>query len=429
MRFGLNLKSKDSPSRLPPRVVVAHLGAGLSYAIPAAFERSGKLERFYTDTYIGDKPWLRALLGNIPAALRTPDVRRWMGRQSPDLRSRSVTSFDLFGIAYKWRVKSAGDANARFQIFAAAGAEFNQKIIRQGGWRTADVVWAFNSAALELFEAAKEHGILRILDQNLAPHRVEGRLLEEEIALWPRWQRERLPDRDNPLIHRQEREWRIADRIVAPSRFVLEGLKEVGVPAEKCAIIPYPIDLSRFLPVKRPPLGGRKLRVLFVGTVELRKGVQYLLEALRDLSGRCVEARIVGPIRLQGEIVDRYSDVAEFSGAVPRMEMNRHFDWADVFVFPTLCEGCALVHLEALASGIPVVTTAHCGSVVRDGIDGEIVPIRSSEAIVRALEHYISDPSYLSAQQHAAESGRHRLGFERYADQLNKLVDSIHVTA
>ena len=45
-------------------------------------------------------------------------------------------------------------------------------------------------------------------------------------------------------------------------------------------------------------------------------------------------------------------------------------------MLPTLADSFGLVHLEALACGVPVITTPHCGSVVRDGVEGFIVPIR-----------------------------------------------------
>jgi glycosyltransferase involved in cell wall biosynthesis len=78
---------------------------------------------------------------------------------------------------------------------------------------------------------------------------------------------------------------------------------------------------------------------------------------------------------------------------VTRQEVRRHYQWADVFVFPSLCEGSAMVTYEALAAGLPVITTPNAGSVVRDGVDGFIVPIRDAEAIAAKLDLLARDPS------------------------------------
>jgi glycosyltransferase involved in cell wall biosynthesis len=70
---------------------------------------------------------------------------------------------------------------------------------------------------------------------------------------------------------------------------------------------------------------------------------------------------------------------------VPRAEVRRWFAQSDVFVFPSLAEGSALVTYEAMAAGLPVITTPNSGSVVRDGIDGFVVPPRDVEALAERI--------------------------------------------
>jgi len=72
--------------------------------------------------------------------------------------------------------------------------------------------------------------------------------------------------------------------------------------------------------------------------------------------------------------------------------MRAHFAWADVFLLPSLCEGSATVVYEALAASLPVICTQNTGSVVRNGVEGEIVPIRDSEMIADALAGLARDP-------------------------------------
>jgi glycosyltransferase involved in cell wall biosynthesis len=121
---------------------------------------------------------------------------------------------------------------------------------------------------------------------------------------------------------------------------------------------------------------------LFAGTVGLRKGVPYLLEALRSLQGKIpFECKIAGTSEIAPDKLAQYRDVADFLGRVPRSQMNELYQWADVFVLPSICEGSAMVTYEALLSGLPVITTYNAGSLVRDGIDGYIVKIRDVEAI------------------------------------------------
>jgi glycosyltransferase involved in cell wall biosynthesis len=71
------------------------------------------------------------------------------------------------------------------------------------------------------------------------------------------------------------------------------------------------------------------------------------------------------------------------------------YRWADVLVLPSICEGSATVIYEGLACGLPVITTPNAGSVVRDGREGFIVPIRDADAIANALEQLLRDKNLL----------------------------------
>jgi len=78
---------------------------------------------------------------------------------------------------------------------------------------------------------------------------------------------------------------------------------------------------------------------------------------------------------------------------VPRIMLAEIYRWADVFVFPTLIEGMGLVVLEAMASGIPVIVTPNGpGDVVREGVDGYVVPIRDVDAIADRLDYLRANP-------------------------------------
>ena len=408
------------------RVAVAQLGARMHYAVPLIFERAGVLERFFTDSYSGDKPFLRGLLAALPRSVRPHAVERWLGRAEPAVPPKKVVSFETFGWRYALAQRRARDAVALRRVFAEYGERFDRSVVCHG-LGEADTVYGFNGAALELFEAAEARGLRCVLEQTMAPHRFHDRILREELARWPGWQPDFvLPDADAcPLVTREEVEWRRADLILCGSPFVIEALRACGGPAERCAVVPYGVDPGRFaVPDRRRPGPGERLRVLFVGEVGLRKGVPDLLEALRLVGPRRVEARLVGGIRLARERLGPYAEVARFEGAVPRSRMREHFAWADVFVLPSLCEGSATATYEALAAGLPVVATPNTGSVVRDGVEGFLVPIRSPEAIAERLERLVSDRERLAAMSASARSRAAEFGWDRYGERLLAAVRS-----
>jgi glycosyltransferase involved in cell wall biosynthesis len=345
------------------------------------------LGRLYTDTYIGDKPWLERAIGLMPALLRPGGASRLLDRKEERIPPAKVTSFDAFGLQYARAQRRANGTAELGRLHADFNRRFCERVVARRP--DTDAVWAFNGAALELFRWAKGRGIRCVLEQTSAPKRLARRLLAEELERWPGWEPGlRLPPESSPLAEREEEEWALADRIVAGSQRVTDGIRECSGPAHKCVHVPYGVDTERFVPA--PPNAEQssagRLRVLFAGAVGLWKGTPYLLEALRQLGPDDVEGRFAGPVALAPEKLTAYRDVASFLGPVPRLQMPALYRWADVFVMPSLSEGGPLVVYEALAAGVYVIATANARSVLSGtSAIGEIVPIRDVEAIADAL--------------------------------------------
>jgi glycosyltransferase involved in cell wall biosynthesis len=319
-----------------------------------------------------------------------------------------IRQFPGYALAGLW---GPHKGEARTDYWARRNAAFGRRVAR-AGFGSADVVYAYNGAALEIFEAARRQGLRTILDQTAAPWRWNRQLLRDERQRWPDW--EDLPaeiDASGRLSEREEAEWQLADQILCGSEFAAAAVGETGGPVERCSVLPYPAGAVPHELARKAHRAGRSrgpLRVLFVGSLQLRKGVQYLLAAKRRLVGRAVAIRLVGPSQLsQGALRDLAQEL-EVIGGVPRSAVAAHFAWADVFVLPTLSEGAASVCYEAMAAGLPVITTPNAGSAVRDGREGLIVPIRDAAALAEAIELLSADEELrlkLGANAAAAAAG------------------------
>jgi glycosyltransferase involved in cell wall biosynthesis len=238
--------------------------------------------------------------------------------------------------------------------------------VRARGFGSADTVYAFNGAALEIFAEAKKRGLRTILDQTAAPWCWNSAMLREERAKWPGWEAKPSEiDDSGTLTQREEAEWGLADAIVVGSEFARRAMLEMGAPAERTAVVPYPVPEGFAVGPREPRperfTHERKLRVLFVGTLQLRKGIQYLYEAARELREEPVEFRVVGPSALSRQAMKELHRYVTVVGALPRDEVSREYQRADLFVLPTLSEGSANVCHEALSVGLPVVTTPNAG--------------------------------------------------------------------
>jgi glycosyltransferase involved in cell wall biosynthesis len=136
--------------------------------------------------------------------------------------------------------------------------------------------------------------------------------------------------------------------------------------------------------------------------VGLRKGLPYVLAAAREL-GAAAQFRAVGAIGVSETARLELAGEIELVGAVPRSELAAHYRWADVFLLPSIVEGSAGVVQEAMSAGLPIVTTPNAGSVVRDGVEGFVVPIRDTPAICERLTRLSESADLvgvMSAQAH-----------------------------
>ena len=213
--------------------------------------------------------------------------------------------------------------------------------------------------------------------------------------------------------------------IVCGSQHVADTLRDEGGPIEKTRVVPYAVDVERFASCAKDRVrdDGRPLRVLCVANVLLGKGVQYLIETARMLRGENVRIRLVGPIHVSGSAVVKLREAIDVAGAVPRSETLREYTNADVFVLPTLSEGSATVCYEAIAAGLPVITTPAAGSVVRDGVEGRIVPIRDPQALADAIAALRATVRCLARCRIAHRNVAAEFTFDHYGQRLMDVVN------
>jgi glycosyltransferase involved in cell wall biosynthesis len=210
-----------------------------------------------------------------------------------------------------------------------------------------------------------------------------------------------------------------ADVVLAASTHVAKGLLDLGVRAAKIAVVPYGYSKDE----RARPVTPKPGRVVFVGKVGYLKGVPYLAAACRELADRGVDC----DFRVFGSAPNGLAARPEFRGPrymghVPRDVIVRELGAADMFVFPTLSDGFGIVLLEAMAAGLPVITTGNCADIVEDGVNGFVVPIRDSRAIADRVELLRHDRALRRRLGAAAQETAGRNGIDQYCKRLGEVV-------
>ncbi|MBC7956422.1 MAG: glycosyltransferase family 4 protein [Cytophagales bacterium] len=275
--------------------------------------------------------------------------------------------------------------------------EVREAVARKACPYTGDAacVVAYEGFALPAFQAATSAGQRGlVLNYPVAHHRERRRIRLEENEREPEFA-VTWPDFDDWAPGHEERldaEIEQADAILVGSTFAADSFVAQGVARSKMKMIPYGVDLQVFSP--GPPRGASAhFNVIYAGQLTQRKGLSYLLRGYRRFARRDTRLTLVGSIVGGDEPLRPYRDSIEHIPHQTRPALAARYRASDVFVLPTLVEGMGLVVLEAMACGVPVIVTANGpGDIVRDGIDGFIVPERDEEAICRCLERLYLNP-------------------------------------
>jgi glycosyltransferase involved in cell wall biosynthesis len=164
----------------------------------------------------------------------------------------------------------------------------------------------------------------------------------------------------------------------------------------------------------------RPLSVLFLGLINLRKGVARLLEAARILRDEPVEFWMVGPVEIANTSGIGDAGRVEWFGPVTRDRTAEFYKRADVLILPTLSDGFAITQLEAQAHGLPIIASKSCGRVVENAVNGIILDEPSAACIAAALRDCIASPDRLEKLA-AASQLRDKFTLHALAQRLEEL--------
>ncbi|MGD0073558.1 MAG: glycosyltransferase family 4 protein [Candidatus Binataceae bacterium] len=302
------------------------------------------------------------------------------------------------------------ELHRKLQLFAASS--FDDWTARS--LEPCDVFHCVSLFGLKSYRAARDrYGALTVCDRGCSHILFQDQILAEEYARW------RVPYRPiNPrVVERELGEYEICDLIAVPSEFARRTFVEKGVPEKKLVKLPFGVELKLFRPA---PKQDRVFRVIYVGNITLRKGLQYLLEAIAAPGMPALELWLIGSIDPDVRpLLAKYQDRFQHLGTIARPELYKYYSQGSVFVMASVEEGFGMVQAQAMACGIPVIATRNTGAedLFSDGVEGFIVPIRSPEAIREKIVYLYENPAERERMAEAAKGRVRNLGgWDRYGE-------------
>ena len=225
-------------------------------------------------------------------------------------------------------------------------------------------------------------------------------------------------------------EW--ADVLLVNSFFVRDTFIEQGYPADKIKVAYLGTRPDFFELRKRRAAEDGVFRLLFTGGFGFRKGAEYILEALKILKekAKCpFTMDVVGDYGSAKEIIAKYEQYnlpITFHGPIPQDDLKQYLSKSDIYVFPSLAEGCACSGMEAMAAGLCVVATHEAGFPIEDGINGCNVPGKDAGAVAEQILQLMEHPAEIDRLgAAAAELIRTKYTWEQYAANVKKIYEEL----
>lgn len=373
-------------------------------ALLAALVEADLLSVFHTTVAVHPEAWYLSLL---PPAL-SRELRRRSYTLPPDkLRSHPWRAL-LNAVITRTRFASAlPQGLSGYQIGRSMDHSIASRLRAQGRPPHLAGIYGYEDSAAYTFRVAKDLGLKCFYELPIGYWQVGQQIQTEEAELNPAWAATMPAVTEPPdKLALKEEELQLADMIFVASRFTRQTLAagpELSVPVH---VVPYGSPVIETWYRSAQPAISERLRVLFVGSLGQRKGISYLLQAAHLLKDQ-IQLTLIGfPVGESPELTQALQ-THRWLRSIPHPEVLREMQQHDVLVFPSLFEGFGLVILEALACGLPVITTPHTAGpdVIAEGEDGFIVPIRSAEAIAHNLELLHQDRERL---YHMSQTARQR---------------------
>jgi Glycosyltransferase len=397
-------------------VILSHVARHHAYETAFALQSAGWLKRFYTSFYDEKRPPFkhRLLRTFIPKSL----AKKMSNRFREGLDESKITSFYFPELLERTPFQKIV---GKYNMMNLKGELFDRRVSMQD--LGCDIFHGFEGAVLHSMRKAKQQGAITVLDYPIFHYKTIREVLTDEYKLLKLEIPDFLLKRDINIL-RKEQEISEADYIFVPTKRIADDFVRYGKEREKVKCISYGFNPNRFFVSQKK---DAIFRILFVGIVGVRKGVHYLLEAVKQLNLKNIEVLLISPIEEEFKpVLSRYEGLFKHIHSLPNEDLLQVYQNSSILILPSLIEGSSLVIYEAMACGLPIIASENAGAVARDGKDGFIIPIKNIEILKEKILLLYENEDLRSKMGESAAEYVKQFTWENYYKNLQRVYQEIY---
>jgi glycosyltransferase involved in cell wall biosynthesis len=397
------------------RIVVAYGGVHCAYQQALAAQEIGELQAFYCALYDAPKKW-----GGLLARFVGHD--RLASRRIAGLDTDKVIEYpwSLIRKAIRDRIYRRGRNNWEF-VFG----DFDSWVAKKIKWTAPDIFVGGAWSDLLSLGVAKRNGSTLLHDCPGLHPLFQAKILREaaeRAGIRPRTESMNL----GGIEKRKLLEYSLADVLILYSDFHRKSFEDSGYPRERLFVSPLWVDPDLWYRevLANPEKASSKtsLKLLFVGSVDLRKGIPFLLKAV-DLCGSAVQLTIVGTRTASAATFGSERNNVKYFPPQTKSQLRRTYASHEVLVLPSVGEPFGFVALEAMACGLPVILTQNCGAPVPN--DDWRIPAMDPWRLAERIMQYAENRALISEHGHEAMAFAKQFGPESYRRRMRDLFSGI----
>lgn len=378
------------------KVLLVHPGKQHSFETAKALKDAGILHKYVTTVY--DRP--NSFTSKFKKLLKGKNLKKANTRNCSFLEDNDVIQiYELWGLFILLISKIPFLSKLYFHLNIALSNHFADKAAQIAIKEHVDAIIVYDGISRKGLEYIKKKApqIVTIMDVSISMRPFMQTVFEKDMAEYHHsgFYKEEKYLNNKCYMRTIERELKYVDYFFAPSEIVIQSLIYCGVTKEKIIKVPYGVNISLFKFNLKKIQKTNPLHLIFVGQLSYRKGIHHLLNVVSHFSPDEVQLSLAGSYNHNSLLVNNFLNKPNihFLGFITRDILSQKLQEADVFVLPSLGEGMAMVILEAMGTGTPVIVSDMSGGndAVKNKKNGIICKAGSEESLKESIQWYIKN--------------------------------------
>lgn len=409
------------------RIFVIHPGKQHSFQLATALKKKNVLGKYITSVY--NKP--RSLTYFLLKIVSGDIYKKIRSRRCEKIQDTDVKQFNEWKVIFTLFLNHFPSIQKIAEYWNEyTESSFYKKTMKFVLREHPDAIIIYNGYSNKHLEYIKGKGIVKIMDMSIAKREYIQKILQQEIddtgisaikdmhfSYW-----------NKKMLNNDIKGCNDIDYFLVPSQFVKDSLLENGIKEAQIKMVPYGVDIKQFNPTLNNKAEG-KLKLIFVGSITYRKGIHRLLHVIKEMDD--VEVYLAGTYDKDSDMYMTYKecDNIHFLGFVTRDKLNALYNKCEVFVLPSFCEGMAMVGLEAMACGLPLICSKYTGvnDVIIDGKNGFVYDANDEITLKKHINWFLQNRDQISDMGNFSRKTAIAYSWENYHERVyNAIIECIN---